>query len=515
MTEFPQRADHRDDRRHARTAHTPGGMQAPYLLLAVVPAAVVALLAAGTVAFVRAGGHSAGATRGVLIATAVAMAVVLLAAAGGASAVARRLHQQSVRDLQRERHAAAQPTVPAATPAAAPVSAAPPDQRVEVFVNLARRMQSLVHREIQLLDDLEGQVEDPVLLKGLFTVDHLATRMRRQSESLAVLGGAVSRRQWTRPVSMHEVLRAAVAEVEQYSRVKVVPPVEGVLQGTAVADVIHLIAELIENATKFSPPQTQALLRAQFVTAGLAIEVDDRGLGMLPNDRQRMNELLTDPGRVNLGELMQDGRIGLFVVSALARRHGVRVHLQGNIYGGTQAVIVLPKPLIDAGPEHPAQQTAPQQAVPSQAVPSQAVPPQAAPSPAVSPQAVPPQSLPPQAVPPASGPQHAAPRAPVGVRERPPVIVPPVPSAPAPSAPMPSARPASPIPPLPPVGPAGRPPLPRREDRSHLAPQLRDAPATRRDEQPADQIPGLMAAFQQGISRASEQDSPAAPDNRR
>ena len=210
-------------------------------------------------------------------------------------------------------------------------------------------MQSLVHREIELLDELEAKVEDPELLKGLFTVDHLATRMRRQSESLAVLGGAASRRQWTRQVTMHEVLRAAVAEVEQYSRVKVVPPVDGVLLGNAVSDVIHLIAELIENATKFSAPRTQALLRAQKVTAGLAIEVEDRGLGMVPADQQRMNSLLADPGLVNVNELLRDGRIGLFVVSTLARRHGIKVQLQNNIYGGTQAVAVLPNVLLDGG----------------------------------------------------------------------------------------------------------------------------------------------------------------------
>jgi hypothetical protein len=220
---------------------------------------------------------------------------------------------------------------------------------VEIFVNLARRMQSLVHREIELLDDLEAKVEDPDLLKGLFTVDHLATRMRRQSESLAVLGGSASRRQWTRQVTMHEVLRASVAEVEQYSRVKVVPPVEGVLRGGAVSDVIHLIAELVENATKFSPPRTTALLRAQQVTAGVAIEVEDRGLGMLPADQQRMNALLADPGRIDIDELLRDGRIGLYVVSTLARRHGIRVQLQTNIYGGTQAVVVLPSALLETG----------------------------------------------------------------------------------------------------------------------------------------------------------------------
>ena len=221
------------------------------------------------------------------------------------------------------------------------------DHRVEIFVNVARRMQSLVHREIEILDELEGKVEDPELLKGLFTVDHLATRIRRQSESLAVLGGSASRRQWARQVTMHEVLRAAVAEVEQYSRVKVVPPVEGVLRGVAVTDVIHLIAELVENATKFSPPQTTALLRAQHVSAGVAIEIEDRGLGVLPADQQRMNDLLADPSGIDVDELLRDGRIGLYVVATLARRHSIRVRMQNNIYGGTQAVVVLPKTLLE------------------------------------------------------------------------------------------------------------------------------------------------------------------------
>jgi len=221
------------------------------------------------------------------------------------------------------------------------------DHRVEIFVNVARRMQSLVHREIELLDELEGKVEDPDLLKGLFTIDHLATRMRRQSESLAVLGGSASRRQWTRQVTMHEVLRAAVAEVEQYSRVKVVPPVEGVLRGAAVTDVIHLIAELVENATKFSAPNTTAVLRAQHVSAGVAIEIEDRGLGMLSADQQRLNDLLADPSGIDVDELLRDGRIGLYVVATLARRHGIRVRIQNNIYGGTQAVVVLPKPLLE------------------------------------------------------------------------------------------------------------------------------------------------------------------------
>ncbi|MFC5658829.1 sensor histidine kinase [Streptomyces nogalater] len=220
------------------------------------------------------------------------------------------------------------------------------EQKLEVFVNLARRLQSLVHREILILDDLENDIEDPDLLKGLFHVDHLATRIRRHAENLAVLGGAVSRRQWSNPVSMTEVLRSAIAEVEQYSRVKLVPPVEGELRGHAVADVIHLLAELIENATVFSAPHTQVLLRAGLVTSGLAVEVEDRGLGMPVTEQHRMNALLADPDQVNVASLLADGRIGLYVVSQLARRHGIHVRLQTNIYGGVQAVLVVPQALL-------------------------------------------------------------------------------------------------------------------------------------------------------------------------
>ncbi|MFF7945422.1 ATP-binding protein [Streptomyces griseorubiginosus] len=224
------------------------------------------------------------------------------------------------------------------------------EQKLEVFVNLARRLQSLVHREISILDELENEIEDPDLLKGLFHVDHLATRIRRHAENLAVLGGAVSRRQWSNPVSMTEVLRSAIAEVEQYSRVKLVPPIDGTLRGHAVADVIHLLAELVENATVFSAPHTQVLLRANLVTSGLAVEVEDRGLGMPVAEQQRMNALLTDPDQVNVASLLADGRIGLFVVSQLAKRHGIHVRLQSNIYGGVQAVLVVPQALLGSAP---------------------------------------------------------------------------------------------------------------------------------------------------------------------
>ncbi|MEU9146487.1 ATP-binding protein [Streptomyces sp. NPDC048349] len=231
---------------------------------------------------------------------------------------------------------------------AGPATPSDSERKVEVFVNLARRLQSLVHREISLLDELEDTVEDPDLLKELFHVDHLATRIRRHAENLAVLGGAASRRQWTRPIDLSEVLRSSVAEVEQYTRVKVVPPAGGSVRGHAVADVVHLLAELVENATVFSAPDTDVVLRAERVTAGIAVEVEDRGLGMPPEEQHRMNALLGDPDQISVRNLLADGRIGLFVVSALARRHGIAVELKSNIYGGVLAVLVLPQELLGA-----------------------------------------------------------------------------------------------------------------------------------------------------------------------
>jgi signal transduction histidine kinase len=419
------------------------------------------------------------------------------------------------------------------------------DQKVEVFVNLARRLQSLVHREIQLLDELEHEVEDPDLLKGLFHVDHLATRIRRHAENLAVLGGAVSRRQWSNPVTMTEVLRSAIAEVEQYPRVKLVPPIAGTLRGHAVADVIHLLAELVENATVFSAPHTQVLLRAQQVTAGLALEVEDRGLGMPGNEQKRMNALLADPDQVNVAHLLQDGRIGLFVVASLARRHGIAVRLQSNIYGGTQAVLVLPQSLLGVDGHAPAEGGA----VPVPPAGPVHRPPaedaraghhRPAPAPGPNPDQAPNASLNP-------GPSTAPGRQPSTVRQ------PYVPSQPlrlhqppqqgqggrgqgeAPPLPLRAERqdrptPAEAIPGIrttdgapdaqrsaPGVvrGTMGRPQLPRRANQEHLVPQLREAPAPRSDGEQDLHDPGLMAAFRRGIELAearSEAESDTAPE---
>lgn len=405
------------------------------------------------------------------------------------------------------------------------------EQKVEVFVNLARRLQSLVHREISILDELENEVEDPELLKGLFHVDHLATRIRRHAENLAVLGGAISRRQWSNPVSMTEVLRSAIAEVEQYSRVKLVPPIAGTLRGHAVADVIHLLAELVENATVFSAPHTQVLMRANLVTAGLAIEVEDRGLGMPVTEQNKMNRLLTDPDQVNVASLLQDGRIGLYVVSALARRHGIAVRLQTNIYGGVQAVLILPQGLLGAEP-----QNEPVPAVRPQRVPEDVRETAQAPTagPRAEPMPVPRQPQPQREAAPsmphvpvasgvnmtngANGGNGSGP-APLPVRGRE--------GRPTPAEAVPGIRPedreaaaehagAMPTPLDGAVrGRVERPQLPKRRAQEHIAPQLRDAPSPRpENQQPIGHDPGLMAAFQRGIGLAAAQEmrDPAAAE---
>jgi signal transduction histidine kinase len=213
-----------------------------------------------------------------------------------------------------------------------------------VFLNLAWRSQSLLHRQLRMLDDMERRTADPEVLADLFRLDHLTTRMRRHSEGLIILSGAAPGRSWSRPVSLQDVLRAAVAEVEDYQRVEVVVSTPAKLTGLAVADIIHLLAELIENATAFSPPGSEVLVRGELVGNGFAIEVVDRGLGIHPHERAELNARLAQPPEFDLAD---SDRLGLFVVARLAARHGVRVALQESVFAGTSAVVILPHELIE------------------------------------------------------------------------------------------------------------------------------------------------------------------------
>ncbi|MEU3519952.1 nitrate- and nitrite sensing domain-containing protein [Streptomyces sp. NPDC006654] len=213
----------------------------------------------------------------------------------------------------------------------------------EVFVNLARRSQVLLHKQLTLLDTMERRTEDTDELADLFRLDHLTTRMRRHAEGLVILSGAAPSRQWRRPVQLMDVVRAAVAEVEDYERIEVRRLPRVAVTGPAVADLTHLVAELLENATVFSPPHTAVQVLGERVANGFTLEIHDRGLGMAAEALLEANLRLAETPEF---ELSDTDRLGLFVVSRLAQRQNVRVSLQPSPYGGTTAVVFLPDVLL-------------------------------------------------------------------------------------------------------------------------------------------------------------------------
>ncbi len=221
----------------------------------------------------------------------------------------------------------------------------------KVFRNLARRNQALLHRQLGLLDGMERRAEEPEQLEDLFRIDHLTTRMRRHAEGLIVLSGESSGRGWSRPVPFIDVLRAAVAEVEDYTRIRVEVRSKTALAGPAVADVIHLLAELIENAAVFSPPNTVVRVQGELVGRGFAVEIEDRGLGIPEEQLEQINRDLTG---VPAFDLAGSDRLGLFITGRLAHRHGIKVALRSSVYGGTTAVVIIPISLIVTDSEIPA-----------------------------------------------------------------------------------------------------------------------------------------------------------------
>lgn len=222
----------------------------------------------------------------------------------------------------------------------------------DILLSLARRSQALVHRQLTLLDTMERREQETKELEDLFRVDHLATRMRRNAENLIVLSGATPARGWRKPVAMVDVIRSAVAEVEDYTRVRVSPIGEVALTGRAVGDISHLLAELIENAVSFSPPYTEAVISGHMAATGYAIEIEDRGLGMTDEALAAINERISDPPEFNLSASVQ---LGLYVVGRLAERYRVRVSLKHSPYGGTTAVVLIPRELIVEGQDAEAQ----------------------------------------------------------------------------------------------------------------------------------------------------------------
>jgi anti-sigma regulatory factor (Ser/Thr protein kinase) len=213
----------------------------------------------------------------------------------------------------------------------------------DLFRSLARRNQSLLHRQLTLLDRMEREAEQPEELDKLFRIDHLTTRMRRHAESLIILSGDVPGRGWEHPVPLDDVLRAAVAEVEDYARIRVFVRTKAALQGQAVADVIHLVAELAENATIFSPPNTPVRIVGEVAGRGFCVEIEDRGVGMTQEQMDAINRDLANPPEFDLSE---GDHLGLFITGKLAQRHGIRVTVRESPFGGTDAIVLIPRHLV-------------------------------------------------------------------------------------------------------------------------------------------------------------------------
>ncbi|GGS61605.1 ATPase [Planobispora rosea] len=211
------------------------------------------------------------------------------------------------------------------------------------FQNLARRKQSLLQRQLKLLDSMQKQAEDPETLANLFTLDHLTTRMRRHAEGLVILSGGAAGRKWRSAVPMEDVLRGAAAQVEDYARVRIYPMPDSTLTGGAVADMMHLFAEVIENAAVFSPPGSEVSIRGELVGRGFAVEIEDRGLGLEREKREAINTRLATPPEFDPAET---DRLGFAVVGLLAARYGVSVSLRPSPYGGTTVVALIPETLL-------------------------------------------------------------------------------------------------------------------------------------------------------------------------
>jgi len=344
----------------------------------------------------------------------------------------------------------------------------------DVFRTIAERSQDLLHRQLALLDGMERRLTEPADLEDLLRVDHLATRMRRQAEDLAVLAGAVPGRGWHNPVPMIDVIRGAVSEVEDYARVTVLAVADVGLVGRAVGDTIHLLAELIENGASVSPPHTQVQVSGDLVPNGFVIEVEDRGTGLTTEAIADANRRLAEPPEFDPAT---STRLGLFVVAKLAARHGTQVHLRPSAYGGITAVVLVPPELVVVDPDEPPAEPAPAGRADAAA-------------PAVGPavERGPVERGPAERGPAERGPAEAtelgrsAPNAPLPRRSRRPTAAP-------------ARQPAAPA-----AMPGPGPGLPRRIPQASLTPQLTDPPP----ESSSEDLPASPA-----VSRSPEQERAA------
>ncbi|MFP5332319.1 MAG: nitrate- and nitrite sensing domain-containing protein [Acidimicrobiia bacterium] len=217
----------------------------------------------------------------------------------------------------------------------------------EMFVTLARRNRSLIDRQLAVLDELESDEEDPAALADFYRLDHMATRMRRNAESLLVLAGSEPPRTWRQPMGIDDVVRAAIGEIEDYRRVDVLTLEQVRLKGSVVADLSHLLSELLENAAQFSPPQTRVRVSGHFHERGYLLTVADRGVGLTQTRLQELNQLLERPPVIGLA---LEPTLGLYVVAMLAKRHGIGVRLVPGA-PGVSAKLLIPATLYEVPTE--------------------------------------------------------------------------------------------------------------------------------------------------------------------
>lgn len=216
----------------------------------------------------------------------------------------------------------------------------------KVILGIARQSQNLVNLQLSKLDALERRHTDPEVLKGLYELDSTASQLRRYEENLVIVSGERPGRSWSEPVALIDIVRSAIGEVAEYQRVELHTDEEVSVAPPAVADVIHLLAELIDNATAYSPAPSPVWVRAAMVAKGLVVEIEDRGLGLSDDDYASLNGQLAKPPQFDVVALADDLRLGMFVISQLAHRHGIGVTLRPSPYGGTTAIVLIPDEIV-------------------------------------------------------------------------------------------------------------------------------------------------------------------------
>jgi signal transduction histidine kinase len=368
----------------------------------------------------------------------------------------------------------------------------------DMLVNLARRNQSLLHRQLDIINQLEEHEHDADALGELFRLDHLATRIRRNAESLLVLSGEEPPRVWSEPVPLLDVVRAAVAETEDLDRVAHFIDEHLAVKGHTVTDLTHLLAELVENAVRFSPPEASVIVKTRPHPAAAdayLLTVEDWGIGMRPEDLAAANDLLGNPREVDLSVSQ---RLGLHVVARLAQRHGIRVSLVPTPGCGLTAVVVLPPDLFASVPVVPQGNGA---AAAAAAAAPPAVSAVQAPQSRPRPAPVPPSGVPGRAGSPASGNGAGAAPQPAWSGWWRPFTEEDAQEAPPPAAPPLAVAETPPPPADDPPAPGGEPQLTRRVPQAHLAPELRLAPPQPPHPAPAASSGDALPRAQEALAR--------------